>query len=67
LRGLLLAKLSQLKTERRRLHRELQLFFLLFNPGKMMPDPTLLSRTKQEMRCDEGPGTLGLTEKDIKE
>jgi hypothetical protein len=67
LRGSLLAKLTQLKTERRRLHRAVQLFFLLFNPGKMMPGPTLLSRTKQEMRFDEDPGTLGLTEKDIKE
>jgi hypothetical protein len=65
--GLRLAKLTQLKTERRRLHRELQLFFLLFNPGKMMPGPALLSPTKQQMRFDEDPDTLGLTEKDIKE
>ncbi len=32
-----------------------------------MPDPTLLSRTRQEMRFDEDQDTLGLTEKDIKE
>jgi hypothetical protein len=55
LRGSLLAKLTGLKTERRRLHRDAYSYsFYLFNPGKMMLVPRLFSvGQKRKLRFDE--------------
>jgi len=61
------AKLTRLKTDESGFIERKAILFTFSIPERRCSVPTLLSRTKQDMQFDEGPGTLGLTEKDIKE